>query len=652
MMKQPMSEDPAAPIVTVLVERSSEARFLADGLHSVLSQSVRALEILLPAGTPLSADVAREPRIRTLAPGEDVLATARGRWIGMMDGDDIMHPERLERLIVSAERAGADIAADDILLFEQNQSSPARALLGNMEGSGPRWIELPEVQRAAKPSNRASALVQLRPIFRTERLRSLGASRPTQLVDWKEPALVESLLKRGARFGLYPELTYFRRHAHAGHRLRGSPARRAKPALCVLSRQRVVGNTQGSSTYLISICEAFAEAGFDVHFVCPSPSVFGRWPVLVLQPEMAVFRSIAIHGGWRLGRFVLAKDPMVAIGAFLGAVDRIARRLGFGLGRWGQKAPYSIAVPLTREDALFVAAQAPAKAYAILADYAFLTEAIPYALRPRAPSAVVMHDLFSSRAPQFSRLGGADSVASLDLPQEMRLLARAGAVLAIQSEEAEVVRRNLPNARVILASMAVQPVPAPQPGEGRTILFVGSNTAPNIDGLRWFLEEIWPAIRRAEPDASLQVAGTVSGAFGAPPEGVTFLGRVPDLDPLYRDATVVISPLRVGSGLKIKLVEALGQGKATVATGSTLQGVEEKAGPAVLRADEATEFASAVLRLLQDSALRADRARAALVAARQHFSAEACYRGAIEFLASPQPSGSIEVPNRSAPPAG
>jgi succinoglycan biosynthesis protein ExoO len=435
-------------------------------------------------------------------------------------------------------------------------------------------------------------------------------------------------LSRAAPLRLLPEPTCFRRRP-------GSRVRHAtRPRLCVLSRQRVVGFTNGSSTYLLSLCEAFAAAGWEVHLVCPSPSVFGRWPVLALQPEMSVLSSVSIRGGRRIGRFVLAADPMRAIGAGLAVLHRLARRVGIGLGleRWGRPAPYAIAEPLTPDDMLFLVAHAPERADAILADYAFLTEAIPYALRPEARSAVVMHDLFSSRAGQFSRIGGADSVATLDRQEEMRLLARADAVLAIQAEEAEVVRGLLPGHRVVLAPMAVRPVPAPQPGTGRTVLFVGSNTAPNLDGLRWFFEEVWPAIRVEEPGAVLEIAGTVNAGFDAAPEGARFLGRVPDLGPLYGRAAVVVSPLRAGSGLKVKLVEALGQGKAIVATGTTLQGVESLAGPAVLRADEAAPFAEAVLRLLRDDALRAAHAQAALAAAQTHFSAEACYGEAVRFL--------------------
>ena len=91
-----------------------------------------------------------------------------------------------------------------------------------------------------------------------------------------------------------------------------------------------------------------------------------------------------------------------------------------------------------------------------------------------------MHDLFSSRSAQFDRLGAANSVAAIEQQAEMALLAKADAVVAIQADEACTVRHCLPDQRVIVAPIAITPVAEPQPGRDRAVLFVGSNTAPNI----------------------------------------------------------------------------------------------------------------------------------------------------------------------------
>ena len=82
------------------------------------------------------------------------------------------------------------------------------------------------------------------------------------------------------------------------------------------------------------------------------------------------------------------------------------------------------------------------------------------------------------------------------------------------------------------------------------------------------------------------------------------MGPVPSLEALYDEAAVVISPLSVGSGLKIKLVEALGHGKAIVATSATVSGFEVLTRDAVAVADDPAAFAAGVTALLKDPALR------------------------------------------------
>jgi glycosyltransferase involved in cell wall biosynthesis len=617
-----MGPEAGRPIVSVFIDGTGEARFLEPALRSVLAQSLGATEILLPRDASLPGSLAGHPGLRRFEPGQNIGQLARGEWIATLGADDLMHPQRLERLVAAGERDGASMVADDVLLFGGGSGEPPRAVLSNVGEGEPRWVGW----------DAAVDLEAVRPIIRTSLLRADDARRPAVTVQASDlPSAIPALLATGVTLRVLPDVTYFRRRP--GDTAPGREGR--KPSLCVLSRQRVVGLTNGSSTYLLSLCEAFDAAGYDVHLICPSPVVFGRWPYLALQPEMSVFRSISIRGGRRVGRYIVAEDPKLAIGAGLAVLARTAGRFGLDLGlkRWTEPAPYAIAQPLTREDAIFVATHARERADAILADYAFLTEVIPYALRPEARSAVVMHDLFSSRAAQVQP-GRRRGLRGLARPGAGDAHARGGGRRARHPGRGGgcgTPRLARPSGDRG-ARWRCAPWPRRSPARDRTVLFVGSNTAPNTDGLRWFFDEVWPAIRAAEPGTELQIAGTVWVAFSSAPEGARFLGRVPDLDPFYREATVVVSPLRAGSGLKIKLVEALGQGKAVVATSTTLQGVEDMAGPAVIRADEAIDFANSVLRLLRDGALRARYAEAALDAARTYFSPEACYAEAVAFL--------------------
>ena len=392
-----------------------------------------------------------------------------------------------------------------------------------------------------------------------------------------------------------------------------------------VSRQRLVGRTNGSSAYLLDLAAAVRQAGLDCSLVQPAPTIFGRMPVLRLRPEMAVFGRHEVRGAVRLGSYLVALDPGIWASAVHGVLAKLSRRAGLNLG-WLQdrKAPYSIAVPWTEADRAYVAAHVP-DGSVVIADYIFQTQALDV-LGPRArASAMVMHDLFHRRAELVAQTGVVDSVSTVTREDEVRMLGRADLVIAIQKDEADFVAQNLPDQPVITVPISFRTHDAPQPGQSSEILFVGSNTEPNIAGLKWFCEGCWPAIRSAIPEARLSVAGSVAMGLGdyPAPAGVRYLGMVDDLAPLYRNAGVVISPLTFGSGLKIKLIEAMALGKAIVATPVTLQGVEDIAPEAALSTDDPARFADGVIALAGDEALRRRMGRAALDVAQARFSAEA-----------------------------
>jgi GT2 family glycosyltransferase/glycosyltransferase involved in cell wall biosynthesis len=401
---------------------------------------------------------------------------------------------------------------------------------------------------------------------------------------------------------------------------------RQEPAVAIISRQRVIGRTNGSSTYLLSLAQAVRDAGLSPRLIQPSPHVFGRWPVLRLKPEVRVFDAVDLRGSFRVGDTFFSTEPGRYLSAARVAAGRILAKLKLP-SAWleGAKARYAVAAEWSDADRLFLARRAPARTQAILGDYMFQAKAFPYVLAPDAPTAIIMHDLFHARAQSLDAQRATDGVAVITEPQERAMLARADAVIAIQSIEADYVRGALPGKRVIVAPMAANPVDAAQAGQGGRVLFVGSSTHPNVVGLQWLFDHVWPQVLAACPKAELIVAGNVNRAFPIAPPGVRFLGVAPDLSPLYAEAGVVISPLIVGSGLKIKLVEALAQGKAIVATTVTLQGVEKQVADAVMVADTPEVFIAAMVALIRDDALRGKMAAAALQAARDHFGPAACY---------------------------
>jgi glycosyltransferase involved in cell wall biosynthesis len=408
-------------------------------------------------------------------------------------------------------------------------------------------------------------------------------------------------------------------------RLKRKSIRSTRRQICILTRQRVTGRTSGSSRYLLDIAAFLAERGFDLHLLVPSPSTMGRWPFLKLSKDMAMFKSIRFRGAVRIGRYVVACDPRIAIKSAMAVIDRLLYRGGLIARPLSKPAPYAIAQPLTRADQQFIAREAPPIADVLIADYCFLTHGYPYALRPDARRVVVMHDLFSSRAVQFADLSAPDSVASVSLAEETKMLAAAEIIVAIQRDEAAVLRCKLPGHEIIVAPIAALPVSGPQVGMAEIVLFVGSSAAPNVDGIKWFIEFCWPKILERCPDAMLYVVGSVCDALGQVPAATKLLNVVESLDCLYADASVVISPLRAGSGLKIKLIEALSKGKAVVATPTTLQGVADILSSCTQVADSAPNFASMVIDLLGDEGARAELGARGIAAVSRYFAPQSSY---------------------------
>jgi GT2 family glycosyltransferase/glycosyltransferase involved in cell wall biosynthesis len=708
-------KDSTAPLVSVIMANFNGAAHIAAAVRSVLRQTERSLDLIVSddGSSDASLEIAAaaaggDPRLVVLrsdkartgpaAARNRALAVARGRWVAIVDNDDFIHPERLARLIWSAERDRADLAADDLLVFYEDGSRAPHAHLGGEFARAPRWVSAAEYERSNKLLSGRRALGYLKPVFR----RTPASKYDETLRIAEDSDLVLRLLAGGARMRVYPELGYFYRK-HAGsisHRLdaaaidamdaacgridvlgdielaralkegaaaranaraftdvvaalkrrdvgaalgvavrrpgvlallkdpiaarlpklRAAAARDGPPRVALLSRQRIVGATNGSSAYVLSLAQALKDAGFAVDYVGASPKIFGRWAMLRLRADLDVFDRYRLHGGVRVGPMVFSTDPSRWAASALAVIERVLARLGLPSPGWSQKAEYAQGAPLTREDALYVARQVDARTKAVLCDYAFLNPLAAYALAPDAPVITIMHDLMSARVADQAE----SDVVVLSAAEEFRLLNMADIVLAIQAEEAENVRaKAAAHVEVILTPHAVSPVAAADSGRDDTLFFVGSNTAPNWVGLEWFFREVWPAVLAARPDARLNVAGSVARGLEGAPEGVELLGVVDDLAPLYRDAGVVISPLRSGSGLKIKLIEAWAAGKAVVGTTVTAQGVEALAGEAMIVADDPLEFAQAVIRLLADASERRALGGKGLNAARERFSAQA-----------------------------
>ena len=153
------------------------------------------------------------------------------------------------------------------------------------------------------------------------------------------------------------------------------------------------------------------------------------------------------------------------------------------------------------------------------------------------------------------------------------------------------------------------------------IVFLGSmDWEPNIDAVTYFCREIFPRVRVQMPAAVFQIVGRNPHAsvMQLATAAVRVTGCVPSVTEFLNHATVVVVPLRIGGGTRLKIFEAMATGKAVISTSIGAEGLDVQSGRDLILADDAEAFAEATIRLLSDAALRQQYERAAARLAAQY----------------------------------
>jgi glycosyltransferase involved in cell wall biosynthesis len=166
-------------------------------------------------------------------------------------------------------------------------------------------------------------------------------------------------------------------------------------------------------------------------------------------------------------------------------------------------------------------------------------------------------------------------------------------------------------------------VPLP---EEPTVLFPGTLAyPPNVDGALWFSSEVWPRVLRAVPAARLILAGRSPAPeileLAAQPS-VSVQADVPSMVPWFEAARVVVVPLRIGSGTRVKALEALAAGRPVAGTTIGLAGLDLADGVHVRMADQPAVLAAAIVELLRDPVRAASLAQAGREHVRDSFAWE------------------------------
>ncbi len=211
-------------------------------------------------------------------------------------------------------------------------------------------------------------------------------------------------------------------------------------------------------------------------------------------------------------------------------------------------------------------------------------------------------------------------------PEEIGAWSAADGCAVTSAREERIVRATIPDKPTKVVPNAVDTTffrssgLSPDPDE---VVFTGlMSYRPNVDAVTYFVRSVFPHVRRVRPNVRLTVVGA-----DPPPEVIrlsspyiTITGAVEDVRPFFERASVAVVPIRMGSGTRLKIGEALAMSKPIVSTTLGAEGIDLQDGQHILLADDAVSFAAQVVRALEDPRLAASLASEGRAFAEEHLS--------------------------------
>jgi glycosyltransferase involved in cell wall biosynthesis len=193
---------------------------------------------------------------------------------------------------------------------------------------------------------------------------------------------------------------------------------------------------------------------------------------------------------------------------------------------------------------------------------------------------------------------------------EAEALAKVDTVLAISREDEGFIHELQPAAKTIIvpAGMDIdESKPVLQPDD-LSLFFIGAlDWLPNLQGLEWFLKVVWPKVHEAFPEMKFHIAGKKMPAqfYNFESLNVVAHGEVPSSVEFINSHSVLLSPLVSGSGVRIKIIEAMAMGKVILATSVAAEGSGAEDGRDILIANDAEGYIRQIQRLKTETGLSA-----------------------------------------------
>ncbi|MBT5492365.1 glycosyltransferase family 4 protein [bacterium] len=214
------------------------------------------------------------------------------------------------------------------------------------------------------------------------------------------------------------------------------------------------------------------------------------------------------------------------------------------------------------------------------------------------------HDLKFQRYEKFKEFGINSNILKITKDEEMKILSKFDYVIAIQYEEAELLKKYLNNSVITMMHGIENKVfdefkYIVKEKKKLDIVFFGSTAKFNVDSVEWFIKHIWNDYRIKE-NFNFHIYGLICNKLLNMPKDIFIHGLVNDIKEVYINADIVINPIRFGSGLKIKNVEAMSYGIPLITTSIGIQGMKKISQDEVIIANTTEKFLSEILKLIED----------------------------------------------------
>ncbi|MBS1524420.1 MAG: glycosyltransferase family 4 protein [Bacteroidetes bacterium] len=247
------------------------------------------------------------------------------------------------------------------------------------------------------------------------------------------------------------------------------------------------------------------------------------------------------------------------------------------------------------------------------------------------------HDIISDRAEEFKKFNYAGALYEIPKETEFEILEVYDHVMVLCAPDHEKLAQVFGREKILLCPHPVASVHHHMRREVKKISYVASAYIPNRDAINEFITRCWPLISEEFPEVRLCIYGTICGAVAMQGfDNIMLKGFVPSLDHIYKEADIVINPIRFGAGLKIKNVEALAYGVPLVTTAHGARGLERGKNNAFLVADGPTAFVNAVKYLISNKNRRQALSDSAHTFIAETFSEKMCFEPLIKILTKGQ----------------